>query len=241
MIWAKRPVCLRKQPLRKPARMRARGNRLPLRPANLYGKNFITSGRENMARVRRNKPSPSACPKRGARESSCGRLPLANLPRKFDGRRSVIIRRAGTRGTVTFRAGGPGRFSEPCSGKDTKRRRPAPSPARPAPRPAAEVPPTAPARPKKPSAPKVAAVYPPPGAKRPGPEGHDNCNCYDSKTEIGRVSPLFAQKKSRDRRAPEPGHLPNPGGGEAARTAGSIFQTSLTCPPNLPPANGRGP
>src|SRR6185437_279945 len=50
----------------------------------------------------------------------------------------------------------------------------------------------------------------------------------DQKTRIRRIPPLFAQSRSEDREAAQPGHVQDAGGRRKARARGSVLQAALT-------------
>src|ERR1700719_2280065 len=66
-------LCQNKRLLSERARTRGKANRLQPRRANSCGKKWSTSARENMGRVRLNKPSRLVCPRRVGPVSSCPR------------------------------------------------------------------------------------------------------------------------------------------------------------------------
>lgn len=95
--------------------MRARGNLLQRRPANSCARNSITFGKANTGRGRRSRRLPLACPRRGARESSCGRR-RAGKPRTACAGRLAGTLSAGATAMVTSSpaadpARSPARFS----------------------------------------------------------------------------------------------------------------------------------
>ena len=72
--------------------MRAKESLRPRRLESLSERNFITFVKGNTARDRRNRLSPSACPRRVGRASDCRRHRVEVFPRECDGRRSAITR-----------------------------------------------------------------------------------------------------------------------------------------------------
>src|SRR5437868_5819043 len=52
---------------------------------------------------------------------------------------------------------------------------------------------------------------------------------HDSKTELWRISPLFAQERPENRQAPESRNVQVEGGGGEARARGAVLQTALRC------------
>jgi hypothetical protein len=64
-------LCQNKTLSNRPVKTREKANRLPHKPANLSAKKWNTSAKRNMARVRRSRPLPLACRKRGVPAWNC--------------------------------------------------------------------------------------------------------------------------------------------------------------------------
>jgi hypothetical protein len=160
--------------------MRGKANRLPPRLANLCARNFITSAKANMARGRRNRRLPSACRKRGARESNCRRHAAENPLIACAVRPGAIMKRGNMAEMATFRGGGRARHSGRCGAKATRRLRRARFRARHMPPRSAGLLQNDPSPRAKRFAPKGPLACQRPDAKPRGPECR--VKCHDTKT-----------------------------------------------------------
>jgi hypothetical protein len=82
-------LCQNQKPSSERARRRGKANRLQPRRANSCGKKWSTSVRENMGRVRLNKPSRLVCPRRVGPVSSCRRRKKERPHDERENRRSA--------------------------------------------------------------------------------------------------------------------------------------------------------